>query len=97
MIRILAVTAALLALPGVAPAQTTAAIDQERPVLRSDAVVTGELVRIGDLVDHAGVVARIPIFRAPDLGSTARYPPTRWSKRCARMRSSVLTPPASMK
>jgi flagella basal body P-ring formation protein FlgA len=70
MIRILIATAALLALPFAAAAQTTAALGQERPVLRSDAVVTGELVRIGDLVDHAGVVAKIPIFRAPDLGST---------------------------
>jgi flagella basal body P-ring formation protein FlgA len=70
MIRILIAIVALLALPGAGAAQTTAALDQERPVLRSDAVVTGELVRIGDLVDHAGVVARIPIFRAPDLGST---------------------------
>jgi flagella basal body P-ring formation protein FlgA len=27
-------------------------------------------VRIGDLVEHAGVIAKVPIFRAPDLGST---------------------------
>ena len=27
-------------------------------------------MRIGDLVEHAGIVAKVPIFRAPDLGST---------------------------
>ncbi|HEY1313570.1 MAG TPA: flagellar basal body P-ring formation chaperone FlgA [Steroidobacteraceae bacterium] len=27
-------------------------------------------MRIGDLIDHAGIVAKVPIFRAPDLGST---------------------------
>ncbi len=39
-------------------------------MLRSEAVVTGDIVHIGDLIDHAGIVANIPIFRAPDLGST---------------------------
>jgi flagella basal body P-ring formation protein FlgA len=39
-------------------------------VLRATAIVTGDLVRIGDLVDHAGIVANVPIFRAPDLGAT---------------------------
>ncbi len=39
-------------------------------MLRADATVTGDVVRIGDLVDHAGMVANIPIFRAPDLGTT---------------------------
>ncbi len=27
-------------------------------------------MRIGDLVDNAGIIAKVPIFRAPDLGST---------------------------
>ncbi len=27
-------------------------------------------MRIGDLVDHAGIIAKVPIFRAPDLGAT---------------------------
>lgn len=40
------------------------------PVLKSEATVTGELVRIGDLVDHAGIIAKVAIFRAPDLGFT---------------------------
>src|SRR5262249_5144074 len=32
--------------------------------------VASDLVRIGDLIDNAGASARIPIFRAPDLGQT---------------------------
>jgi flagellar basal body P-ring formation protein FlgA len=34
--------------------------------------ITGEIVRIGDLVENAGAVAHVPIFRAPDLGQTGR-------------------------
>jgi flagella basal body P-ring formation protein FlgA len=49
---------------------SAAAADQERPKLRAEATVTGDIVRIGDLVDHAGVIAKVPIFRAPDLGSS---------------------------
>ncbi len=44
--------------------------EPERPRLKAEATVTGEFVRIGDVVDHAGIVAKVPIFRAPDLGST---------------------------
>lgn len=50
--------------------QVAALPNPERPSLRSEAVINGEIVRIGDLVDHAGIVASVPIFRAPDLGST---------------------------
>lgn len=53
---------------GTAVAQT--APGQDRPVLRAEAVVTGDLVRIGDLVENAGIIANIAIFRAPDLGTT---------------------------
>jgi flagellar basal body P-ring formation protein FlgA len=68
MIRKFVVTAtALLALAGSAIA---AAPNQERPKLKAQATVTGEFVRIGDLVEHAGIIAKVPIFRAPDLGST---------------------------
>jgi flagella basal body P-ring formation protein FlgA len=70
MIRALATSIVLLALTAAASAQVTASIDREHPVLRSEAIVTGDVVRIGDLIDHAGIVAKIPIFRAPDLGST---------------------------
>lgn len=69
MIRTLMLAfAALLALAASAAAQT------DRPALKSEAVVTGDLVRIGDLIEHAGIVANIPIFRAPDLGSTGTVP-----------------------
>jgi flagellar basal body P-ring formation protein FlgA len=40
------------------------------PALRREVIVTGELVRIGDLVENAGAVAEVAIFRAPDLGQT---------------------------
>src|ERR1700751_4065775 len=42
----------------------------ERPTLRSEAIVKGGLVRIGDFIENAGIVASVPIFRAPDLGYT---------------------------
>jgi flagella basal body P-ring formation protein FlgA len=68
------VFAALITLTVSAVGQTTAALVQNRPVLRAEAVVTGDIVRIGDLVEHAGIVANIPIFRAPDLGATGTVP-----------------------
>ena len=37
--------------------------------LRANVTVTGDVVRIGDLVDNAGAVADVPIFRSPDLGT----------------------------
>jgi flagellar basal body P-ring formation protein FlgA len=46
-----------------------AAAQDARPTLRASVTVTGDLVRIGDLVENAGPVADIPIFRAPDLGT----------------------------
>jgi flagella basal body P-ring formation protein FlgA len=76
MIRNLIVaTAALLSLATPAKAQTTAAL--EHPVLRSQATITEDVVRIGDLVDHAGIVAKVAIFRAPDLGTTGTVPAER--------------------
>jgi flagella basal body P-ring formation protein FlgA len=62
--------AALLALGATAAAQEKAMPQQPHPVLRSEATVTSDIVRIGDLVDHAGIIASVPIFRAPDLGYT---------------------------
>jgi flagella basal body P-ring formation protein FlgA len=44
------------------------------PALKREATVTGEIVRIGDLVDNAGAVAEVAIFRAPDLGQTGSVP-----------------------
>jgi flagella basal body P-ring formation protein FlgA len=67
MIRKLAIaTAALLALGAAAAAGPA----PEHPKLKAEAVITGGIVRIGDLVDNAGIIARVPIFRAPDLGVT---------------------------
>jgi flagella basal body P-ring formation protein FlgA len=65
MIRNLILIASVLAAFG-----ASAAAEQERPKLRAQATVTGEIVRVGDLVDHAGIIAKVPIFRAPDLGAT---------------------------
>jgi flagella basal body P-ring formation protein FlgA len=42
----------------------------ERPALRADVTVTGGVVRIGDLIENAGIVADVPVFRAPALGQT---------------------------
>jgi flagella basal body P-ring formation protein FlgA len=44
------------------------------PTLKASATVTGDIVRIGDLVENAGAVADVPIFRAPDLGQTGSVP-----------------------
>jgi len=40
------------------------------PALRASVNVTGDVVRIGDVVDNAGNAAQIAIYRAPDLGTT---------------------------
>jgi len=39
------------------------------PALRANVTVDSDIVRIGDLVENAGAVADVPIFRAPDLGT----------------------------
>src|SRR5947209_11915350 len=46
----------------------TPALTQAR--LKAQTTVAGDVVRIGDLVENAGMVANTPIFRAPDLGQT---------------------------
>jgi flagellar basal body P-ring formation protein FlgA len=56
----------LLALGGAAAAQSAL----PPPALRASVTVTSDVVRIGDLVENSGPVADIPIFRAPDLGTT---------------------------
>jgi flagella basal body P-ring formation protein FlgA len=48
-----------------------------RPALKAEVTVLGEIVRIGDLVDNAGAVADVAIFRAPDLGQTGTVPANR--------------------
>jgi flagellar basal body P-ring formation protein FlgA len=47
-----------------------AAAQSARPTLRANVTVDGDLVRIGDLVENAGPVANVAVFRAPDLGTT---------------------------
>ena len=63
--RMIVSVALLLALGGVVAAQTPPA-----PALKAAVTVTGDIVTIGDLVENAGPVADVPIFRAPDLGTT---------------------------
>ena len=62
--------AALGALGVPASAQVAGQSGSERPTLKSEAIVKGDIVRIGDLIENAGIVASVPIFRAPDLGYT---------------------------
>ncbi len=50
---------------GAAAAQTAPSV----PALRASITVTGDVVRIGDLIENAGAVADVPIFRSPDLGT----------------------------
>jgi flagella basal body P-ring formation protein FlgA len=52
----------------------TLAAAQSRPQLKSEALVTGGIVRVGDLIDNAGIIANVAIFRAPDLGATGVVP-----------------------
>ena len=40
------------------------------PRLKELVSVSSEIVRIGDLVENAGIVADVPVFRSPDLGQT---------------------------
>jgi flagella basal body P-ring formation protein FlgA len=71
MIRKILFAAAVLAAFGApAMAQVTAALTPVHPKLKAEATVSGDLVRIGDLVANAGIIADVPIFRAPDLGAT---------------------------
>jgi flagella basal body P-ring formation protein FlgA len=48
------------------PQQATA------PTIKASVTIVGEIVRIGDLVENAGAVAHVAIFRAPGLGETGR-------------------------
>jgi flagella basal body P-ring formation protein FlgA len=68
---------ALVALAAAAVPATAQGLDADLsagPTLKASATVMGDIVRIGDLVDNAGAVADVPIFRAPDLGQTGSVP-----------------------
>lgn len=74
MVRPLLLAATLLAaLAGSATAQS-GPDGPAIPTLRGSVTVTGELVRIGDLIENAGSAAQIAVFRAPDLGTTGTLP-----------------------
>jgi len=47
---------------------------QGTPRLKPQATVASDLVRVGDLVENAGLASSTPIFRAPDLGETGTVP-----------------------
>jgi flagella basal body P-ring formation protein FlgA len=72
--RSLLMAAALLA----ASAATALAQSSEdviaTPALRASVTVSGDVVRIGDILDNAGTAALIAIYRAPDLGTTGSLP-----------------------
>jgi len=70
MIRRIIVASAALAVLAMSAATPAAAAEQARPRLKATATVTGDVVRIGDLIENAGIVANAPIFRSPDLGAT---------------------------
>lgn len=72
MRKLVIASAVLAAVAGLAFAVSAPAraADQDRPRLKASATVTGDIVRIGDLIEHAGIVADVPIFRSPDLGQT---------------------------
>jgi flagellar basal body P-ring formation protein FlgA len=57
-----------------AAAQSPADASSAGPSLKASATVMGDIVHIGDLVENAGAVADVPIFRAPDLGQTGSVP-----------------------
>lgn len=73
MIRSLLVAAVIAAAPLAALAQSVSDAPAA-PVLRAHVEVSGDLVRIGDVVDNAGDAAAIAIYRAPDLGTTGSLP-----------------------
>jgi flagella basal body P-ring formation protein FlgA len=65
--RTIAILAFLAAFGGMASAQAPA---PPPPALKASVTVTSDVVHIGDLVENAGPVADVPVFRAPDLGTT---------------------------
>src|SRR5258705_954118 len=75
-IRSLLLATALLAATAAAASAQTRDDVIAAPVLRASVIVAGDLVRIGDLIDNAGTLAQIAIYRAPDLGTTGSLPVT---------------------
>jgi flagellar basal body P-ring formation protein FlgA len=73
IVRSLLLATALLA-ASAAPSLAQSRDDVAAPVLRANVNVSGDVVRIGDVVDNAGNAAQIAIYRAPDLGTTGSLP-----------------------
>ena len=48
--------------------------DRRLPCFAPTSRVSGDVVRIGDVIDNAGTAAQIAIYRAPDLGTTGTLP-----------------------
>jgi flagellar basal body P-ring formation protein FlgA len=70
IVRSLLLATALLAATSLAALAQTRDDVIAAPVLRANVTVSGDLVRIGDVIDNAGSAAQIAIYRAPDLGTT---------------------------
>jgi flagella basal body P-ring formation protein FlgA len=70
IVRSLLLATALLAATSMAAVAQTRDDVIAAPVLRASITVSGDLVRIGDVIDNAGSAAQIAIYRAPDLGTT---------------------------
>jgi flagellar basal body P-ring formation protein FlgA len=75
---LLLATALIAASSAAAVAQTQEAFANRSviaaPVLRANVLVSGDVVRIGDVIDNAGSAGQIAIYRAPDLGTTGSLP-----------------------
>ena len=73
IVRSILIAALLVAAPSLAQAQ-----EKEdaiaAPVLRAQVNVEGDIVRVGDMVENAGMAAQIAIYRSPDLGTTGTLP-----------------------
>jgi flagella basal body P-ring formation protein FlgA len=65
-ILLLAAAALVVIWSFTARAQTQSTV----PTLKAEAVITADLVRVGDILSNAGELAGQPIFRAPELGSS---------------------------
>jgi flagellar basal body P-ring formation protein FlgA len=55
-------------------ASAASAAAQGNPRLKPQAIVASDIVRVGDLVENAGLASSTPIFRAPNLGETGTVP-----------------------
>lgn len=77
MRSLLLATALLAAAATAASAQSSDQLRDDAiaaPVLRASVTVSGDVVRIGDVIDNAGSAAQVAIYRAPDLGTTGTLP-----------------------